>query len=782
MDTPQFLLGYESITRATLVILGITFTFCLWQIKNKSRATYLLIISFAFMTLSFAALFAPLWSNFFEPLLVMSLVVSQGFLVQFAYHFPHKDQPRESWVALASACCLFLTATGIGSYYNYLYFTVPSAIEKIFAVYGLLYLTLLLSILTTIGFFLRQTIHRIRALLPREQSLPARLRQTAVMLVFPPTKDVRILRNFVIGISLGLVPGAADPISRSGLLGVETIRYMVDLGLLCMFFILFITYINSTHESLSFIIRLVSVPLITLLVMFGAVGLIAAIRLNKQSEHERQLQVVLAYHALIQDDLTALPKPVIYIAAKETAGENSENPYRLIFSSRPDFHTQFLVDEDAFRQNSPELFTPDIPLDTSDAFRQMTALNAQNFLRYDGNPAVSAPQYLCYTFLYDGTFYEIGFHLLDQQRSVHDIATGLIHLLLASSLFILFVFPRFFRKTLVNPLNTLLDGIRQADADDQEIVIPVQYEDEIGFLTRTYNQMIASLRQGAEALRQANAELETRVEQRTAELSQANTRLTDAHERILDSIRYAELIQHSILPNPEEIQALLPNSFFLWIPRDIVGGDFYQLFPLEDGGRILMVGDCTGHGVPGGFMTMLSASALQRIITGEQQTEPGEILAALHKIIKKSLRQDTNEAKSDDGLEGAVCLMRPGANTLYFAGAKLSLFILHQGTVRKIRGDRKLLGYKRSEIDAQFTTHSIPIREGMRFYLFSDGIVDQLGGTRERPFGEKRLLEVLLENSEKPFIEQKTALTEVIRAWQGDYERQDDMTVIGFQM
>ena len=525
MERSQLLFGYESITRLTLIILGITFTYYLWQIKDKSRATWLLIASFICMTIAFVGLLSPIWTNIAEPGLVIFVIISMSLLIRFGYDFPQHDQPRESRVTSLLSLCLCLGALGLGIYYNYLLFVTPSAIDTIFTVNGLLYLLLLINILLTMALLLRQTIHRIAVMMPPQEGRLKRMWRVLTMLVVPPTNNIRILRNFAAGVSLALVPGLAEPLYQTGLLPIEVAIYMVDLGLLLMFFTFFITYLNGTHESVSFTLRLISVPLVTLLIILGVVGMITGRQFNQQSEHERQVQVLLAYKGIRDSDLSVLSEHISYITAKEPDEEGRDTPYRVLFARPVDFSVEFLHAEDLFRRASPELFVPDISVSAADEFTQATSLRLESILRYDGVPSVDLPKYLSYLFTYNHINYEVGFNLYAHKESIHDIAVGLMILEILGSLFILLVFPRFFRKTLINPLNALLQGIKLANTTEQTAVIPVQYEDEIGFLTHSFNDMMASIRQSAEALRQINAELESRVDRRTAELSQSNVQL-----------------------------------------------------------------------------------------------------------------------------------------------------------------------------------------------------------------------------------------------------------------
>ncbi|MDM8524069.1 SpoIIE family protein phosphatase [Desulfococcaceae bacterium HSG8] len=274
------------------------------------------------------------------------------------------------------------------------------------------------------------------------------------------------------------------------------------------------------------------------------------------------------------------------------------------------------------------------------------------------------------------------------------------------------------------------------------------------------------------------------------DIRQLEESLRETHERITDSIQYAKMIQRSLLPNPENINAFLPESFFIWQPRDIVGGDFI-FTDCSENGIIIAVMDCTGHGVPGAFMTMVATFSLRKIIRDERCQDPGEILKQLNLIVKKTLQQDTKYALSDDGLDAAVCFLSGylspdgplnaiNKGQLTFSGARLPLICIHNSETTVIKGDKQSIGYKKSDINFEFTKHTIPIEKGMSFYMFTDGFADQLGGERGRRFGTRRLKHLLNENALLPFEKQREALLRTFDEYRGENERQDDVTVLGF--
>ncbi|MDM8552159.1 response regulator [Desulfobacterales bacterium HSG2] len=260
-----------------------------------------------------------------------------------------------------------------------------------------------------------------------------------------------------------------------------------------------------------------------------------------------------------------------------------------------------------------------------------------------------------------------------------------------------------------------------------------------------------------------------------------------SNKKITASIMYAKLIQSSLLPNLDEVKKYLPHSFFIWMPRDIVGGDTFYTYPFEDG-VLLAVLDCTGHGVPGAFMTMIACSGLRRIIRTDQCRDPAKILQQLNHIVKTTLQQDTEYALSDDGLDAAVCFIpKPhesetsdhGDLKLTFAGARMPLYYIHKGQINVVKGNKMSIGYKRSDLNYEFTNHTIQIEKGMSFYISTDGFHDQMNDNRKR-MGSKKLKKLLLEASREPLQKQKHILVRAFEEHRGDHERMDDVTVAGF--
>jgi serine phosphatase RsbU (regulator of sigma subunit) len=267
---------------------------------------------------------------------------------------------------------------------------------------------------------------------------------------------------------------------------------------------------------------------------------------------------------------------------------------------------------------------------------------------------------------------------------------------------------------------------------------------------------------------------------------------------VMESINYASVIQKSFLrASREDMAASLDDYFIHWEPRDKVGGDYYFCKKFEDGFFIALI-DCTGHGVPGAFMTLIMASFLDHILLEDNRRDPAGALAMMNRKVKIALGQigeqnivpiegqrfahSPDKEQSDDGMDTAFCWVE--ADKLIYAGAKTPLFILENGAaeVTVIEGDRKGVGYVDTPMDYAWTNKEVALSEGMRVYLTTDGIIDQIGGAKDIAFGKKRFCSLLLENGTLPLPEQKERIMQAFYAYQGKQRRRDDVSLLGFRI
>lgn len=291
---------------------------------------------------------------------------------------------------------------------------------------------------------------------------------------------------------------------------------------------------------------------------------------------------------------------------------------------------------------------------------------------------------------------------------------------------------------------------------------------------------ITSITQKKIELKKLNQVLEFKVLERTKELNTAISKVEEKNKQITESINYAKNIQHAFLPTPTEVSSLIPTSFVLFKPRDIVSGDFYWLH--KTGNKIIViVADCTGHGVPGAFMSFIGHQQLNEIVKERGQTIPSRILTDLNNRVKKLLRQDViNSEHLTDGMDVAVCCFDFYNNVLEFSGAMRPIYHLRNGDLAEIKGDRKSVGG--SETEKRFTTKKISLRKDDLIYIFTDGYADQFGGRKEKKFMTNRLKKLLIEINEHDMPTQRQILEDRFLDWKKNHFQVDDICAMGVRI
>jgi serine phosphatase RsbU (regulator of sigma subunit) len=296
-------------------------------------------------------------------------------------------------------------------------------------------------------------------------------------------------------------------------------------------------------------------------------------------------------------------------------------------------------------------------------------------------------------------------------------------------------------------------------------------------------------------IKQANEEINAQKDELSTQneyLQEQRDRIAEQKKNITGSIEYASRIQNALLVQSEEVNTIFPDNFILYHPKDIVSGDFYWFKEVEvftTKYKIATAVDCTGHGVPGAFMSMLGTSFLNEIVTEFYDSmDAATILNRLREEVKKSLHQSTKDGKVKDGMDMALIVMDYDKMELQYAGANNPLFIVRKTedgyaeTIEEYKADRMPIGVFIKE-KASFTNHTIKMQHGDIVYMFSDGYIDQFGGEKGTKFMKKNFRNALLENKHLPLPQQKIILDQKLKTWMGEkYEQVDDITVIGLRI
>ena len=316
-----------------------------------------------------------------------------------------------------------------------------------------------------------------------------------------------------------------------------------------------------------------------------------------------------------------------------------------------------------------------------------------------------------------------------------------------------------------------MDGIQDFGEGKFDARVETEGTKEIAYLSRQFNLM-------AQQVQKAHFDLQQK------------------HEEIQSSINYAKRIQTALLTTDEYWNAISPEYFVYLKPKDIVSGDFFWAYNSDDDIAVWVAADCTGHGVPGAFMSMLGIGFLSEIIVEGKERDPGKILNFLRERIIRALEQKSESLKIGDGMDIALCVWDKKTNILKYSGAYNSLYIINADRKSypenalffgennegfEIKADKQPIG-KFIISDVDFTTKTIQLEKGDIIYTFSDGIMDQFGGERDRKFMSKGFKNMLVSIHREEMSKQKDMIDTTLSDWLGGKDQNDDMCVVGIKV
>ena len=360
-------------------------------------------------------------------------------------------------------------------------------------------------------------------------------------------------------------------------------------------------------------------------------------------------------------------------------------------------------------------------------------------------------------------------------KAAQVIDQGWLKTVIAALVVVLFVlllgFGYAVEKLVLQPVRRLQRSATAMAQGDFSVSLPPPGRDELGDLSRAFGTMVTQIRNDTE-------ELENKVQARTQALEDANRDIGRAYKQINDSIDYASLIQRSILPEQQMRQLLGQQSFVLWHPRDVVGGDFYIF---RDKGSCYLVGvvDCAGHGVAGALMTMLARSSLDQTMNLVGIASPAAILNHMDVTMRGLLHHGDLPKAIATNMDVGLAYVNKDTRTLRYSGAKISLFWCDGHKVHEIKGARRAIGDRRQEI---YTDTEITLQEGVTCYLTTDGYLDQAGGDLGYGFGDTRFTHLLLQHVHLPMSQQALALDQALEDYRGNYPQRDDITLLSFRL
>lgn len=404
--------------------------------------------------------------------------------------------------------------------------------------------------------------------------------------------------------------------------------------------------------------------------------------------------------------------------------------------------------------------------------------------------------------------------------------TGMMTSVIVAVVYIFF-FVNWTNKSLNIPVKELLLNMKKTSDGELSCFSLVRTNDEMGKLTVGFNDMSQKIKDNIDEISAMNRDLEQKVIDRTAEvvlqkeeietqrdlILEKNEELQQQKEEIItqkdeiekqkklvelknknitDSIRYALRIQKAILPSDSLIKELLPQSFIFFKPKDIVSGDFYWIkqidndnnLKLETRNQKLLIAavDCTGHGVPGAFMSIVGNNLLNQAVKEKRLAKPAEILNFISSEISEILRRDDYRYSVKDGMDITLCLLDLKNMTLEYSGIHNPLYLIRNRKLFIYKSDYVPLGELPNDDFPGYTNNEIKLQKDDIFYLFSDGFIDQFGGTKRRKYLSKNFRETLLELHSLSMSEQKEMLSRIFEFWRGPFEQTDDILVVGIKI
>ncbi|MBN2682425.1 MAG: SpoIIE family protein phosphatase [Bacteroidales bacterium] len=398
------------------------------------------------------------------------------------------------------------------------------------------------------------------------------------------------------------------------------------------------------------------------------------------------------------------------------------------------------------------------------------------------------------TSLYKGSVIQI---VTDRSKDRALLAYELLKAIIIFGLTIIAVILLIYNKTKVitRPLKKLVDNVNRIAEGKLEARAEIEGNNEITKLSEHFNYMLERIEEYYNELEQKVKERTAEIEQKKEEieaqrdaLSDKNYRLEVAYEKIeiqnkhiTDSIRYAKRIQNAILPPDHLIKQLLRDSFILYKPKDIVSGDFYWIAQKENYILFSAV-DCTGHGVPGAFMSIVGNDQLAYIVNVQGIVNPGKILDELNIGVTNSLRRDSAQSNVRDGMDIALCAVDFEERKLQYAGAYNPLYLIRNNELVEYKADKSPIGSHEPDESDKYQNHEIDLLPGDCIYVFSDGYADQFGGPVNKKIMYKRFRQILLDIHKSPMEKQKELLEKNLFEWMGTNEQVDDILVIGVKI
>ena len=366
----------------------------------------------------------------------------------------------------------------------------------------------------------------------------------------------------------------------------------------------------------------------------------------------------------------------------------------------------------------------------------------------------------------NGWYFGIAMSKSEYQKPLQKLLLGFVGAFLAS-MFVGLIIMINLINTMIKPIKSLSDTVKDFSSDNMSVRTHISSEDEIGELGQSFNQM-------ADTIQEYGLSLEKKVEERTRELKEKNN-------TIMENIGYARRLQNAIIPNLSQRLGVSPeNCFSIWKPRDTVGGDLFWCRG-DENHALLVVADCTGHGVSGALMSMTLSSILDATSREFSYDKPAEMLSAINERLKEALSQDENDSKINDGADLALLYIDKTNKRLVFSGAKLNMFVVSEGTTQVIKGSRDSVGYSWGR-SPRFENIEVSYLEGGVYYFTTDGFLDQNYEKHKGGIGRRGFISLIQDIYHLPMEEQRKIIKDDIQEKLSNVPQRDDITVVGLKL
>ncbi len=336
----------------------------------------------------------------------------------------------------------------------------------------------------------------------------------------------------------------------------------------------------------------------------------------------------------------------------------------------------------------------------------------------------------------------------------------------------------------VRPIVQLSKNAEEIGKGNFTVSIDVKSNDEVGRLAKQLGNASTVLLKRLEEQQRLN----TILEDQKSEIEKQKVQLEHFNGQISDSIKYAERIQSSILPDISTLSKTVKDAFVLYKPKDVVSGDFYWFEKVRQGRNeylVIACADCTGHGVPGAIMSIMGSNLLTNIVYYQNYTDPNKILARMDKLIKLEFQKDKAFENNRDGMEIGICVINLDDMQMEFSGAGISLVYISGGELNTIRSPKLMIGGiegDEREVSAKLSKEVIQLKDGDKLYLASDGFQDQFGGDDDKKFLSKNFRELILSTSASKMPEQASILSNAFESWKKNTPQTDDVLIIGVEI